>query len=172
MIDDGKTDGEVRRAGDQAVIRFERQLLAEPAVVWVALTDPDFLLRWWGEVTMDPRLGGRFDVCWFNATPSGDRLTMHAVITEFTPPHVFETTSDDVHGLLRWELTPQGANTGLVFTSTLDLPEEFRTRTLAGWHYHLMALGDALTGGRPDLVDLPEWSAIHQRYQARDGSPS
>jgi uncharacterized protein YndB with AHSA1/START domain len=169
MIDDGKTDGEVTRSGAEAVIRFERHLLAEPAVVWVALTDPAFLSRWWGEATIDPRVGGQFDVCWFNPTPSGDRLTMHGVITEFTPPHVLESAGD-VHGILRWELTDDGATgTNLVFTSTLDLPEEFRSRTLAGWHYHLMALGDALTGGRADLVELPGWAAINQRYQDRDG---
>jgi uncharacterized protein YndB with AHSA1/START domain len=168
MIDDGTSDGEVTRTASQAVIRFERHLPATPAVVWVALTDPAFLSRWWGEVTMEPRLGGQFDVRWFNPSPSGDRLTMHARITEFRPPHLLETTGD-VHGILRWELTPEGPGTGLVFTSTLDLPEEFRTRTLAGWHLHLMALHRALTGGGTDLVDLPEWPAIHQRYEGESG---
>jgi uncharacterized protein YndB with AHSA1/START domain len=167
MIDDGTTDGEVTRHGSQEVIRFERQLPAPPAVVWVALTDPDFLSKWWGEVTMDLRLGGQFDVCWFNRTPIGERLTMHATITELEPPHVLET-SGDVHGILRWELTPESGGTMLVFTSTLDLPEKFRTRTLAGWHFHLLALRHALGGGTVDLVELPEWAAIHARYEERD----
>ena len=83
-------------------------------------------------------------------------------------PHLLETTGD-VHGILRWELSPESGGTTLVFTSTLDLPEEFRSRTLAGWHFHLMALRRALAGGSADLVELPEWPAIHDRYEKRDG---
>jgi uncharacterized protein YndB with AHSA1/START domain len=168
MIDDGDSLGVVTRQADHAVIRFERLLPALPAVVWVALTDPDFLSKWWGEVTMEARLGGQFDVRWFNVTPEGERFTMHATITVFDPPHVLETTGD-VHGVLRWELTPESAGTKLVFTSTLDLPEEFRTRTLAGWHFHLLALQRSLAGERVDLVELPEWPAMHGRYEAQDG---
>ena len=166
MIDDGSTLGEVTRLAAHAVIRFERHLPVPPPVVWVALTDPDFLSKWWGEVTLDLRLGGQFDVCWFNATPSGDRLTMHGKVTALDPPHLLETTGD-VHGILRWELSPELGGTMLVFTSTLDLPEEFRSRTLAGWHFHLMALRHALAGGTADLVELPEWPAIHDRYEMR-----
>lgn len=166
MMDDGITDGAVSRIGNSATIRFERSLPAAPAVVWVALTDPGFLTKWWGEVTVEPRLGGQFDVCWFNRTDEGQRFTMHAHITEFNPPHVLETAGD-AHGILRWELSPEGSGTKLLFTSTLELPEEFRTRTLAGWHFHLMALQHALAGGTVDLVEIPEWSAIHARYEAR-----
>jgi hypothetical protein len=32
-----------------------------------------------------------------------------------------------------------------------------------------MALRCALAGGTADLVELPEWPAIHDRYQKRDG---
>jgi uncharacterized protein YndB with AHSA1/START domain len=47
MIDDGSIDGEVTRQVAHAVIRFERHLPVPPPVVWVALTDPDFLSKWW-----------------------------------------------------------------------------------------------------------------------------
>jgi uncharacterized protein YndB with AHSA1/START domain len=100
MIDDDSTLGEVTRLAAHAVIRFERHLPVPPPVVWVALTEPDFLSKWWGEVTLDLRLGGQFDVCWINATPSGDRLTMHGKVTTLDPPHLLETTGD-VHGILR-----------------------------------------------------------------------
>ncbi|MGP0031089.1 MAG: SRPBCC family protein [Acidimicrobiales bacterium] len=168
MIDDAAADGEVTRHDGLAVIRFERQLAQAADEVWSALTDPDRLSRWWGEVTIEPRLGGPFDVRWFNRTPEGERFTMHATITAFDPPHLLET-SGDAHGVLRWELTPEPGGTRLVFTSTLELPEEYRTRTLAGWHFHLMALRHTLDGGRVDLAGLPEWEAIHARYVARHG---
>ena len=52
----------------------------------------------------------------------------------------------------------------LAFTSTLDLPDEYRTKVLAGWHYHLDALAGALEGRATDLVELPGWEALHERY--------
>ena len=108
---------------------------------------------------------------WFNRTPTGDAFTMHATITEFHPPHLLETTGES-HGVLRWELAPELRGTKLVFTSTLELPEEFRTKTLAGWHFHLMALRHALSGEPVDLVDIPEWDAIHARYEASGPWPA
>jgi uncharacterized protein YndB with AHSA1/START domain len=169
MMDDGSTGGTVGRDGNgHAVIRFERQLPYPPAEVWSALTEPGRLLQWWGQVDLDLRPGGRFEVTWLNPTPEGGRLTMHGTITGLEPPSLLETRGD-VHGVLRWELTAAGGGTLLVFTSTLDLPEEFRTRTLAGWQYHLMALRHTMDGGAVDLVRLPEWPAIHERYVTRDG---
>jgi uncharacterized protein YndB with AHSA1/START domain len=169
MMDDGSTAGTVGGDGaGHAIIRFERRLPYAPGDVWSALTEPDRLRQWWGEVEVAPQLGGRFDVTWLNPTPDGGRLTMHSTISVFEPPRVLETRGD-VHGVLRWELRPDGAGTLVVFTSTLDLPDEFRTRTLAGWQYHLLALDHTLGRGTVDLVGLPEWPGIHERYIARDG---
>jgi uncharacterized protein YndB with AHSA1/START domain len=169
MIDDGATDGTVSAGGDgKAVIRFERHLPFPIDEVWAALSRPDRLMQWWGEVEVDLREGGQFDVCWFNGHEEAQRFTMHAIITTIDPPRLLET-SGDAHGVVRWELTPEDGGTRLIFTSTLDLPEEFRTRVLAGWHFHLGALRYALTGGTVDLVGFPEWEGIHQRYVARDG---
>jgi uncharacterized protein YndB with AHSA1/START domain len=168
MMDDGSADGTVDVGDDgHAIIRFDRHLPAAIDEVWGVLTDPVRLAQWWGEVDLELRVGGRFDVTWFNLTPEGERFTMNATVTALEPPRLLETRGD-VHGVLRWELTPEGGGTRLVFTSTLDLPDEFRTRTLAGWHYHLAALRHVLGGGSVDLVELPEWSAMHERYVARE----
>ena len=35
---------------------------------------------------------------------------------------------------------------------------------LAGWHWHLDALADALDGGLADLVELPGWEDVHRGY--------
>jgi hypothetical protein len=71
-----------------------------------------------------------------------------------------------MHGVLRFELTPDGDETVLRFTSTLDLPDDYRTKVLAGWHFHLDALARALDGGSTDLVELPGWERLHERYVA------
>jgi uncharacterized protein YndB with AHSA1/START domain len=166
--DDGSTDGTVTRDGRHAEIRFERHLPYPVDEVWSALTEPARTVTWWGDLDIDPRPGGRFDLTWLNPTPDGDRLTMHATITVFDPLRLLET-SGDTHGLLRWELSPHDGGTMLVFTSALDLPDEFRARVLAGWHFHLLALGHTLGGGSVNLTELPGWNAIHDRYMARDG---
>jgi uncharacterized protein YndB with AHSA1/START domain len=166
MKDDGLTDGAVTHDGSTAVIRFQRHLPYPVDEVFSALTEPARVVQWWGDLEIDPRPGGRFDLTWLNPTPDGDRLTMHATITAFDPPRLLETAGD-THGVLRWTLTAEEGGTVLAFSSTLDLPDEFRTRVLAGWHFHLLALAHGLGGGTVDLVELPEWEAIHQRYVAR-----
>ena len=51
---------------------------------------------------------------------------------------------------------------------TLDLPDEFRTMTIAGWHFHLDALGRALEGGDTDLAGpMPLWEPIHEEYVSK-----
>jgi uncharacterized protein YndB with AHSA1/START domain len=167
MRDDGSADGTVAHDGNEAVIRFERHLPYSPDEVWSALTEPARVLQWWGDLDIEPRPGGRFDLTWLNPTPDGDRFTMHALITTFHPPTLLET-SGDAHGVLRWELTAEEGGTTLVFTSTLVLADEFRTRVLAGWHFHLLALAHTLAGGTVDLVELPGWNAIHERYLAEN----
>jgi uncharacterized protein YndB with AHSA1/START domain len=169
MIDDGAADGTVRDDGaGHAVIRFTRHLPYPPDEVWSALTDPPRLRQWWGAVELDLRPGGQFDVRWLNPRPDGETFTMHAVIISLDPGRLLETRGD-AHGILRWELTPEPGGTRLEFSSTLDLPDEFRTRILAGWHFHLGALDHVLGGATADLVEIPEWNAIHERYVARDG---
>jgi hypothetical protein len=105
---------------------------------------------------------------WLNTDDEGNRVEMHATITELEPPRLLEMDGDP-HGTLRFELRPDAGGTALTFTSTLELPEEFRTEVLAGWHYHLDALGDALEGEQVDLVNLPNerWERVHEQYLAR-----
>jgi uncharacterized protein YndB with AHSA1/START domain len=146
-------------------IRFERRLDHPIEKVWAALTEPGEMSAWWGEAEVELRVGGRFVLSWQN--PGGP--TMHATITELDPPRLLETDGD-VHGTLRWQLEPDGDGTRLTFTSTLDLPDEYRTQVLAGWHFHLDALAEHLRGGEPEIVDLEEeFEQIHRQYTARPG---
>jgi len=69
-----------------------------------------------------------------------------------------------MHGVLRWDLQPDGAGTLLAFSSTVDLAEEYRSRVLAGWHWHLDALAGFLGGTPADLANVPGWDQVHQRY--------
>jgi uncharacterized protein YndB with AHSA1/START domain len=146
-----------------ATIRFVRRLDHPVEKVWAAITDPAEMIRWWGEGDVDLREGGSFDVRWLNTDDEGNRAEMHATITRLEPPRLLETDGD-IHGVLRWELEPDGDGTRLTFSSTLTLPEEFRTKVLAGWHWHLDALAAALDGATADLVNLPGWEDVHDGY--------
>jgi uncharacterized protein YndB with AHSA1/START domain len=162
-------DGLVETRDDGlSVIRFERHIAHPIERVWAALTDPDQMIRWWGEGDLDLVEGGRFTVTWQNTDDAGHRPVMHATITRLDPPRLLETRGGD-HGDLRWELRPEGEGTLLSLTSTLELPEQFRTMHPAGWHWHLDALSTSLDGGDVDLVEVTGWDAIHERYVARYG---
>ncbi|HEX8065377.1 MAG TPA: SRPBCC family protein [Thermoleophilaceae bacterium] len=163
-----EADGVLEQRGGKDVIRFERRLAHPPEGVWAAITEPGELIAWWGDADVDLVEGGRFRMSWLNTDDEGNRAVMDATISELDPPRVLELDGD-LHGTLRFELTPDGEGTRLEFTSTLELPEEFRTKVLAGWHWHLGALADALDGGRADLVELPGWDRVHERYAARVG---
>jgi Activator of Hsp90 ATPase homolog 1-like protein len=71
--------------------------------------------------------------------------------------------------VLRFELSPAGDGTELTFTARTELPEDFESKVLAGWHYHLDALAQTLEGESPDLVHLPNerWAAIAAGYAER-----
>ena len=161
-------DGVLEKRDGKDVLRFERHLAHPIERVWAALTEPDELVNWWGEAEVDLSEGGRYTMRWLNTNEHGNGIVMHATITRLKPPNLLETRGD-VHGVLRWELHPDGNGTVLAFSSTLDLPEEYRTMVLAGWHYHLDALAETLEGCPVDIANLPNarWERVHERYAAR-----
>lgn len=154
--------GTIERRGDEAVIRFERELAHPVDRVWAALTEPGALIAWWGDADVD-LAERRFTVRWLNTDDEGNGVTMDARITELDPPRLLEIRGEP-HGVLRFELDGEGERTRLTFTSTLALPEEFRTKVLAGWHFHLDALATALDGGSTDLEHVVGWEPIHDSY--------
>jgi uncharacterized protein YndB with AHSA1/START domain len=163
--------GTLEHRDGKQVLRFERHLRHPVDRVWAALTETGQLLNWWGEVETDLTEGGTFVVRWRNTDEDGNTFAMHGTITRFEPPTLLETSAAE-HGVLRWELRPERDGTALTFTSTLSgLPGEMRTRTLAGWHYHLDALDGVLADRPIDVVDLPNahWTAIHDRYLTEIG---
>jgi len=154
-------EGTAEFHGDQATLRFERRLSHSVERVWGAITDPHELEAWWGRVNVELRAGGPMRIAWLN----GD-VTMDATITELDPPRLLEIEGDP-HGTLRFELAPDGDDTVLTFVARSQIPEEFRSKVLAGWHFHLDALEDLLDDGtRIDWPNWPldRWQAIHDEY--------
>jgi uncharacterized protein YndB with AHSA1/START domain len=161
-------DGVLDKQDGRDVIRFERRLDHPIERVWAALTEPSELIGWWGDADLELVEGGRFVMRWLNTDGEGNPFVMHATIRQLDPPRLLETEGSG-HGVLRWELRPDGDGTILRFSSTLDLADEYRTMTLAGWHMHLDALAAMLAGESVDLVNIPGWEPLHQRYVAKLG---
>ncbi len=160
-------DGTLEHADGQVVIRFVRRLAHPIDSVWASLTEPERMIGWWGSGDVDLVEGGRFAVRWLNTDDDGEVAVMEATITELDPPRLLET-SGGMHGTLRWELESDGDATVLRFTATGELPAEFESRNIAGWHTHLDALATTLEGGSVDLVNIePLWEPVHEAYVAR-----
>jgi uncharacterized protein (TIGR02246 family) len=172
-------DGTMTRRDGRALLRFERSLRHPPERVWKALTDPAEISAWLARADLDPRPGGAFELRWLNTGEQGEAAVARGTVTAFDPPRVLEMDSD-VHGRLRWELTPlpgppePAAGTWLVFTSDLELPEEYGAQTMAGWHVHLDYLEEALDGARVDWANWStgRWKIHHDRYAGALGVPA
>lgn len=117
----------------------------DPADLWQALTDPDRLRRWIGEISGDLRLGGTVAMKLTSTYEGTSR------ITTCEPPSRLEMTTDDLEGgagTLSASLTPDGDRTRLRIEETgLELGKlHFHG---AGWTVHVEDLGAVLRGEEP-----------------------
>lgn len=137
-------DGRIR-------VRFERALQHPIERVWAALVDRSELAKWFPEVKLEPRPGGRFEIE-FGGREGGDcdgPAVVRGEIEHFEPPRLLQC------GTMRWELEPAGEGCILRFSDVVA-PEAGRTdrelarSVLGGWHWYLDALEAALAGRMVD----------------------
>jgi uncharacterized protein YndB with AHSA1/START domain len=164
------TDGTLERHGDHQVIRFERRLAHPVERVWRALTEPDEIAAWLALADLELTEGGQVVLTWQNTDTEGNTAVARGTVSALDPPRVIEFDTD-IHGRLRWELEPDGDGTALTFTAEAQLPHEYETEVIAGWHIHLDHLEQVLDGGTIDWPNwsrdhMPDWSRIRERYAA------
>jgi uncharacterized protein YndB with AHSA1/START domain len=164
-----QTDGTLETIGGRDVLRYERRLSHPVERVWRAITEPDEVVQWLGELELEPTEGGTVVLRWLN-TP--ERTVASGTVTAFDPPHVLELDTD-IHGILRWELEDDGDACRLVFTASYpEKDDETRSTLLAGWHIHLDHLVEALEGHGQDwsrwmAEQEPRWREHNDRYAGR-----
>ena len=168
------TDGTLERHDDHRLIRFERRLAHPVERVWRALTDPDEISAWLALAELELQEGGRVVLTWQNSDAEGNTAVARGTVSALEPPWLLEFDTD-IHGRLRWELRPDGDSTVLTFSAEVELPDEYETKVIAGWHIHLDHLQKVLDGGRIDWPNWdrehrPDWERIHERYAARQVS--
>lgn len=177
--------GTIEETGGKHVLRYERHLQYPVDRVWAALTEPDELRGWLAAADeLDLRKGGTIALRWLNVPDDtaewADKVDLpedydpnapvRGTITELDPPHLIEYDTDKM-GLMRWELTGEGAGCALTFTNVIELPEgQPPEQTLAGWHIHLDHLNEALAGQEIDWSNwtdqyMDRWEGIRARYE-------
>jgi uncharacterized protein YndB with AHSA1/START domain len=82
--------GTITEDGEVVVITFVRRLAHPPTTVWAALTEPDRRGEWFGDTTIDGRVGGTIEML-PDDPPAPEQLKrMTGRITVWDPPHVLE----------------------------------------------------------------------------------
>lgn len=148
--------GTMENSGETATIVFERVLPYSPSVVWAALTDPEQRARWFGQTTMDPRVGGHIEMVADGPPMPADVRTMRGEILTWQPPQVFEHQWQQAligDAVARYELHADGAGTRLHFRHG---PMHVRAAQgfIPGEHTYLDRLEAVLAGEA-----IPDWQA-------------
>jgi uncharacterized protein YndB with AHSA1/START domain len=130
---------------DRPMLRLERRLKHPPSKVWAAITDAAELAHWFpAAVDAELKVGATI-----RFTFDGEQKSTEGEILALDPPKVFAYTWNGDE--LRWEITPDGTGSMLVFTHTFGRGEPAIAklaagRTAAGWDVCLAALQAWLDG--------------------------
>jgi uncharacterized protein YndB with AHSA1/START domain len=158
--------GAFSRRDDHIDVRFERRYPRSVETVWSALTDPARLSDWMGVSQIEPRVGGRIEMMLDGPHPATGRVLV------WDPPKVLEFTWSNTHApdsVIRYELTPEGADTRLVFTHQ-RMPYANSALMLPGWHCFLARLGSALdTTVPPGAKSYRQMQAIYVDHYKLSG---
>jgi uncharacterized protein YndB with AHSA1/START domain len=152
-------------ADGKVELRFERLYPRPIETVWAAMTTPERLADWLGEVDLEPRLGGRFN-CFVNRD---EEAQTRGRVTVWEPPHTLEfswASSGEPETLVRAELSEAGeGRTRLVFTHR-GMDRKWMGLTFPGWHQLLERLGRLMRG---EGTEAPEgrWRELQAIYLGR-----
>jgi uncharacterized protein YndB with AHSA1/START domain len=164
-------------------LRFERRYRHPIERVWRAVSDPGEMAHWFpSNVEGDRAVGAELafvdDAQRAAAREAGeptraDGPMFRGAVVSYDPPKVFSFTWGGE--LLRFELTPDGAGTVLVFTHYLS-HRSVAARNGAGWHECLIALDRLLGEDDADAAaeaaaegGEADWRAVYDDYLDRMG---
>jgi uncharacterized protein YndB with AHSA1/START domain len=142
-----------------AVITFVRRLPHPIEAVWAAITDPAERAAWFGETTVDSRVGGTIEMVPLETPVPIEQKRMTGRILVWDPPFVLEHEWRQAiveESVVRYELTPDGDGTLLRFTHR-RLGVRNARMFLPGTHAFMDRLESYL-----GATSLPAWS---ERYR-------
>ena len=144
---DGRYELEITR-------RFEKPI----EEVWDAITRPERIAHWLGEVKFEPRAGSPITIDF------GGSESVTGKILEFSPPHVFAYTWSEVgkgadDSVVHFELREDAGETRLVLTHSKQ-SATMAQGTAGGWHAQVDLL-DGYLSGKP-----LEWDDVYPAAKA------
>jgi uncharacterized protein YndB with AHSA1/START domain len=159
--------GSLRSVDGKGIVRMEDRFDTDIDDVWSALTDPERLARWIGEVEGDLRLDGEFRARWF---ASGWEGTGRVEACE--PPRRLLLTMRDAdpqpgqpdETVIEAQLAAAGDQT-IVVVEQRGLPLPLLAAYGAGVQIHIENLAAHLAGREPDHTDA-RWDDLLPAYRA------
>jgi uncharacterized protein YndB with AHSA1/START domain len=165
MAGDASVLGSLHSAGGEGVVRIEVCLDAVVGQLWAALTDPDRLAHWFGEVEGELSPGGEFRV---HIALAGERIG-HVEVCE-PPQHMLLTMRDPnpqpgqpEETVIEVQLTSEGSQTRLVWEER-GMPVKLLPAYGAGIQIHVEHLADHINGRELRNVET-RWSELFQAYE-------
>ncbi len=153
--------GSLRSADGAGVVRLEDRFDTDRADLWSALTDPERLARWLGEVEGDLRPGGTFRAHYF---ASGWEGTGRVEACEPMQRLLISTSAaDEPDGIVEVTLTADGDQTILVIEDR-GVPRDQIAAYGAGDQIHLEDLAAYLAGDSP-CDARSRWQELHPLYE-------
>ncbi len=162
---------------DADTVQFQRHLRASVDQVWAFLTDSDARSRWLAAGVMEPRVGGRVDLHFHNASLSDqaddpppekyadmpEHVAFSGVVTRWEPKTALAHTwvGGEENSEVTYELLPTDDGVVLTLTHRRLHPRDHLISACGGWHTHLAILIDVLAGNSP----APFWRS-HTAYEA------
>jgi len=158
--------GSLRSVDGQGVVRMEDRFDTGIDDLWGALTDPDRLARWYGEVEGELRPGGEFNL---RITLGGPRT---GKVEACEPPQRLLLAMRDPDAqpgqpeqtVIEAQLIAEGARTRLVW-ETRGMPVNLLPAYGAGIQIHVEHLADYISG-RELLIDESRWDELFAAYEA------
>jgi len=162
--------GSLRSADGAGIVRIEDRYDTDIDDLWSAITDPDRLARWFGEVDGELSLGGEFRV---QIADAGERTGQVEACD--APQRLSVTTRETDESYRRgqgvppfdaaWDitLTADGDQTTLVI-EVKGMPLDKIAFFGAGWQIHAENLAAYLAGRKPDDVE-GRWEKLVPPYQ-------
>jgi uncharacterized protein YndB with AHSA1/START domain len=163
-----RTLGTLRAADGTGIVRLEDRFDTDMDDLWSALTEPQRLARWLGEVDGDLRQGGEFRALFF---ASGWEGTCRVEVCE--PPRrllLLTKSKGEPDGVFEMTLTAAGEHTVLVVEDR-GVPLDHIAAYGAGDQIHLEDLA-AYLAGRDRCDPRTRWQELQPSYEQMAVDPS
>jgi uncharacterized protein YndB with AHSA1/START domain len=166
MTADTSVLGSLHSVDGEGVVRMEDRLDTGIDDLWGALTDPDRLARWYGEVEGELSQGGEFTVRIALAGERAGRVEAceppQHLLLEMRDPEA--RPGQPERTVIEARLISEGAQTRLVW-ETRGLPVDLLPAYGAGIQIHVEHLADYISG-REFRLDDTRWDELFAAYES------